>query len=100
MDSHAFYPVGSRSPSIRSERWRYILYNNGPEELYDHATDSHEWIKLPADPAQTAQKQTQRRELCRRVGMTPPIRSASAPSAHLVAYVSTLAEDSRTTRFL
>ncbi|HTL72470.1 MAG TPA: hypothetical protein VL863_04135, partial [bacterium] len=79
--------------SIRSERWRYILYNNGAEELYDHATDPHEWINLATDPAQAAQKQTLRRELCRRVGMTPPIRSASAPPAHLAASASTPAED-------
>jgi len=32
--------------SIRSERWRYIRYSNGAEELYDHAADPHEWTNL------------------------------------------------------
>jgi arylsulfatase A-like enzyme len=37
--------------SIRSERWRYIRYIDGSEELYDHANDPEEWTNLAADPA-------------------------------------------------
>ena len=29
--------------TVRSERWRYIRYANGDEELYDHASDADEW---------------------------------------------------------
>ncbi len=29
--------------AVRTKRWRYILYNNGSEELYDHDTDPLEW---------------------------------------------------------
>ena len=29
--------------SVRSERWRYIRYSTGEEELYDHETDPNEW---------------------------------------------------------
>lgn len=32
--------------SIRTERYRYIKYNNGDEELYDHATDPDEFYNL------------------------------------------------------
>lgn len=32
--------------SIRTERWRYIRYNNGDEELYDHSADPHEWTNV------------------------------------------------------
>jgi len=32
--------------AIRSQRYRYILYNNGLEELYDHENDPHEWNNL------------------------------------------------------
>lgn len=32
--------------AVRSERWRYIRYANGEEELYDHETDPHEWHNL------------------------------------------------------
>ncbi len=32
--------------SVRSERWRYIRYANGEEELYDHQNDPHEHTNL------------------------------------------------------
>ena len=32
--------------SVRTKRWRYILYNNGAEELYDHDKDPYEWTNL------------------------------------------------------
>ena len=34
---------GPQNVAIRSERFRYIRYNDGSEEFYDHATDPHEW---------------------------------------------------------
>ena len=37
--------------SIRTERWRYIRYIDGSEELYDQANDPEEWTNLAADPA-------------------------------------------------
>ncbi|HEU0297935.1 MAG TPA: sulfatase-like hydrolase/transferase [Longimicrobium sp.] len=37
--------------AVRSERWRYIRYADGSEELYDHATDPNEWHNLAGDPA-------------------------------------------------
>lgn len=35
--------------SVRSERYRYILYRNGEEELYDHLYDPYEWNNLASD---------------------------------------------------
>jgi arylsulfatase A-like enzyme len=32
--------------SVRSERWRYIRYADGSEELYDHSNDELEWTNL------------------------------------------------------
>ena len=32
--------------AISTERWRYIHYKGGDEELYDIETDPHEWINL------------------------------------------------------
>jgi len=32
--------------AIRTQRYRYILYNNGMEELYDHDNDPYEWHNL------------------------------------------------------
>ncbi|MBT3381279.1 MAG: sulfatase-like hydrolase/transferase [Lentisphaerae bacterium] len=41
---------GPGNVSICSERYRYIHYNDGSEEFYDHADDPHEWDNLIADP--------------------------------------------------
>lgn len=35
---------------IRSERYRYIRYADGSEELYDHESDPHEWTNLIGQP--------------------------------------------------
>ena len=39
------------SASFRDERYRYIRYPNGDEELYDHLADPHEWRNLAASAA-------------------------------------------------
>lgn len=41
---------GQNNHSVRTERWRYISYSDGGEELYDHTADPHEWKNLASDP--------------------------------------------------
>jgi arylsulfatase A-like enzyme len=36
--------------AVRSERWRYIHYADGTEELYDHSVDPNEWTNMAGDP--------------------------------------------------
>ena len=36
--------------AVRSERYRYIRYNDSSEELYDHDADPNEWHNLADDP--------------------------------------------------
>ena len=36
--------------TVRSDRWRYIHYADGGEELYDHEKDPREWTNLAKDP--------------------------------------------------
>ena len=43
--------------SVRTDRWRYIRYGDGSEELYDHAADPMEWKNLAADGAHEATRQ-------------------------------------------
>jgi arylsulfatase A-like enzyme len=43
--------------SVRSERWRYIRYKDGTEELYDHDKDELEWTNLAGDPKYTEVKE-------------------------------------------
>ena len=42
----AITSYGSGNTSVRTERWRYIRYEDGSEELYDHQTDPDEWTNL------------------------------------------------------
>lgn len=42
--------------AVRSERFHYIHYNKGGEELYDMAKDPHQWHNLANDPRQAATK--------------------------------------------
>lgn len=49
--------------AVRSERWRYIRYANGDEELYDHQNDPHEWTNLANDPKYLSVKQDLAKEM-------------------------------------
>jgi arylsulfatase A-like enzyme len=48
---------GRNNHSLRDERYRYIRYSDGTEELYDHQTDPLEWRNLAADPKYADLKQ-------------------------------------------
>ena len=37
---------GIKNDAVRTERWRYIRYKDGSEELYDHDKDPMEWTNL------------------------------------------------------
>ncbi len=66
------------SHGIRSERYRYIRYADGSEELYDHNNDPHEYTNLAPDPAFASIIQQHRKWL-------PKIDRPPAPgSAHRI----------------
>ena len=46
----ALTTFGEGYVSVRDERFRYIRYPDGTEELYDHESDPHEWTNIAADP--------------------------------------------------
>lgn len=41
---------GQHNHAIQTERWRYIQYRDGGQELYDHSQDPHEWTNLAKSP--------------------------------------------------
>jgi arylsulfatase A len=42
--------------AIRSQRWHYIRYRDGSEELYDAANDPNQWTNLANDPRHASAK--------------------------------------------
>lgn len=45
---------GYQNHSVRTERWRYIQYHDGGQELYDHDADPNEWTNLASLPQHTS----------------------------------------------
>jgi arylsulfatase A-like enzyme len=56
-DEPALCTYGFKNHTVRSEKWRYIRYANGEEELYDEAADPYEWTNLAQNPEFAEQKQ-------------------------------------------
>jgi len=46
--------LGQNNHAVRDERWRYIRYADGSEELYDHHNDPNEWNNLATRPLSAA----------------------------------------------
>ena len=61
---------------IRTERWRYIRYADGAEELYDIANDPREWTNLAGRPENSAVLAEHRRWLPK-IDLPPAAGSAS-----------------------
>ena len=50
-DRPGFTCYGANYSSVRDERYRYIQYPDGSEELYDHDQDPYEFDNLAGDPS-------------------------------------------------
>lgn len=46
----ALTTYGRNNHAVEDGRYRYIRYEDGAEELYDHEQDPHEWRNLAKDP--------------------------------------------------
>ncbi len=49
-DKTSLTTFGYKNYGVRSERYRYIVYADGSEELYDHEKDKWEWHNLADSP--------------------------------------------------
>ena len=74
-----FLLASSRSPlniqtyhySVKSENFRYTLYSNDAEELYDHRRDRHERKSLAKDPKYKQVKSQMKQKLLELLGNNP-----------------------------
>ncbi len=71
-DRPALTTHGRGNHTVRSERWRYIRYADGSEELYDHDADEAEWTNLAAKPEHAEVKKTL-------AAWLPPSNAPNAP---------------------
>jgi len=62
-DDPAIISLGPEIHAVRSERWRYIQYADGSEELYDHSVDPNEWTNLASRPESAAVLEEHRRHV-------------------------------------
>lgn len=65
---------GQNNHSVRTERWRYIRYADGSEELYDRSVDPMEWANLMVKPGHETTASELRRFL-------PQVNAAPAPAS-------------------
>ena len=72
-DRPAITTHGRGNHGVRTERWRYIRYADGSEELYDHSLDPQEWTNL----AETPEAEKVKKDLAR---WLPPKDAPDAPS--------------------
>lgn len=75
----AITTAGYKNHTVRMERWRYIRYQDGSEELYDHTTDPNEWNNLAGDEAYADIKESLKARL-------PSVNVETAPGTHLEKY--------------
>lgn len=63
--------------AVRTERYRYIRYEDGSEELYDHANDPHEWTNLASNSEHAHLVRRLRREI---PAMEAPYHRSTSPA--------------------
>lgn len=54
-DAHAITTFGMNNHTIKVDGYRYIQYEDGTEEFYDHSTDPNEWKNEAKNPNYQAQ---------------------------------------------
>ena len=56
-ETYAITTFGMNNHGLRTSNYRYIQYEDGGEELYDHNADPNEWFNIAANPEKKAAKE-------------------------------------------
>ena len=62
-DKTSVTTFGYKNYGVRSDRYRYIVYADGSEELYDHEKDKWEWRNLADSPEYAKVKEEMRKSI-------------------------------------
>ncbi len=73
-DKPAITTFRRNNHAVRTERWRYIRYADGGEELYDHDADPYEWTNLAGDAKHAGTKE-------KLIGLLPKDNKPELPRA-------------------
>ncbi len=66
--------------SVRTRDFRYTLYNNGSEELYDHREDPYEWDNLVGKAEHESVREALRQKLDGMTGLSIGVRPPPEPT--------------------
>lgn len=75
-DRPAITEYGRGQFAVRSQRWRYIRYQDGTEELYDHDNDPREWNNLASDSKYEDVKKDHARWIPEKIAEHAPTKGA------------------------
>lgn len=50
VDTYALTTYGMNNHAVRTHQYRYIQYEDGTQELYDHNNDPNEWTNVAGNP--------------------------------------------------
>ena len=83
----AISTLGQNNHAVHDERWRYIRYADGSEELYDHDADPHGWNNLAGVTAQTPRITRLRKQIPKTPSPLHPATSGKPHNAWFQAYL-------------
>jgi arylsulfatase A-like enzyme len=74
-ESTALTAWGDRYVTLRTEKYRYIRYREGEEELYDHSKDPHEWTNQITNKYYASELEALRSKVPALKDMAPKLKS-------------------------
>jgi arylsulfatase A-like enzyme len=81
----AITSYGYGNHAIRDERYRYILFRDGSEELYDHQEDPNEWRNLANNAEFASVKQRMKQHVPANSAPWSPVHSGRPPNRYFEA---------------